>query len=212
MKTDVLVHLAHAQKAAVTLLQETHVKESCHLKIPGYIPAAFIISDVHGTAAFVNNHNTWRMKATCPEGSGVEWTAINVERITIVNVYTPPRTQWSQGSIPGFKRPCIYARDFNCHSTTWGYPSTNSEGISLEHWASAEDLTLLFDPKQLHTFHSARWNTTSNPDLVFTKLKGALPQRLILDPFPKTHHRPSLITPVNPTEPVKRWNFRKANW
>jgi len=71
-------------------------------------------------------------------------------------------------------------------------PINQLGGISLEKWASAEDLTLLFDPKQPHTFNSARWNTTSNPDLAFTKLEGALPQRLILDPFPKTHQRPEM--------------------
>jgi len=118
-KTDVLVHLAQPHKVAVILLQETHVKESSHLKIPGYTLAAFTKSDVHGTATFVNNRNTWRMWTICPEGSAVEWTAVDVEGATIVNVCKPPRTQLSQGSIPGFKRPCIYAED--CHSTTCGW-------------------------------------------------------------------------------------------
>ena len=84
--------------------------------------------------------------------------------------------------------------------------STNSEGISLEKWASAEDLTLLFDPKQPHTFNSARWNTTSNPDLAFTKLEGALPQRLILDPFPKTHQRPEMSGLWNFSVRVQSWS------
>jgi len=71
-KTDVLVHLAHTHKVAVILLQETHVKESSHLKIPSYTLAALTKSDVHGTATFVNNRNTSRMISTCPESSAKE--------------------------------------------------------------------------------------------------------------------------------------------
>ena len=96
-KTDVLVHLAQTHKVAVILLQATHVKESSHLKNPGYTLAAFTKSDVHGTATFVNNRNTWRMMTTCPEGSTVEWTAIDVEGIAIANVYKPPRTSGPKG-------------------------------------------------------------------------------------------------------------------
>ena len=41
--------------------------------------------------------------------------------------------------------------------------------------------------------------------------------RKVLNPFPRSQHRPSLIIPTNPVEPiptraVKRWNFRQANW
>ena len=39
----------------------------------------------------------------------------------------------------------------------------------------------------------------------------------MLDKFPRSHHRPSLIyspclTAPSACKPVKRWNFRKANW
>ena len=41
--------------------------------------------------------------------------------------------------------------------------------------------------------------------------------RVILDPFPHSQHRPSLITtnlflPCSSSLPLPRWNFRKANW
>ena len=76
---------------------------------------------------------------------------------------------------------------------------------------------LLHDPKQPDSFHSGRWNTTSNLDLAFVKLDGPAPSRIILDHFPKSQHRPSLIlseSPISatPSKPVKRWNFRKADW
>ena len=38
-----------------------------------------------------------------------------------------------------------------------------------------------------------------------------------MEKFPRSQHRPSLITPTRfahpvPSKPVKRWNFRKAKW
>ena len=70
-----------------------------------------------------------------------------------------------------------------------------------------------------HLFISGRWNTETNPDLAFAQVIGQepLPVRHVLDRFPYSQHCPSLITTpslVQSTErkPVRRWNFRKANW
>ena len=43
------------------------------------------------------------------------------------------------------------------------------------------------------------------------------PTRRVLEKFPRSQYRPSLITPVPPvaptsSKPVRRWNFRKAEW
>ena len=69
------------------------------------------------------------------------------------------------------------------------------------------------------TFHSGRWNTGTNPDLAFVSVgpDSRLPDRRILEKFPRSQHRPSLIVPPRltlsvPSMPVKRWNFRKAKW
>ena len=66
---------------------------------------------------------------------------------------------------------------------------------------------------------SGRWKTDTNPDLAFASvdLDSRLPDRRILGKFPKSQHRPSLISPPKlahpkPSKPVKRWNFRKVNW
>ena len=120
-------------------------------------------------------------------------------------------------SLPRHPPPCIYAGDFNCHSITWGYRNTNPDGTALEDWASASNLALLHDPKQPGSFHSARWGTTTNPDLAFANIGALSINRRVLEPFPKSQHRPSIIessASINsvPTRPVKRWNFRKANW
>ena len=216
-KTSIIEQLLQTHKPTAILLQETHMKESSRLKIPGFTLAASTEPDIHGIATFVRNSARWKAIATSPPNSAVEWAATQIEGVSITNVYKPPTARLLVDTIPAFDAPCIYAGDFNCRSTTWGYTSTNPDGDALEDWASASGVQLLFDPKQPDSFHSGRWNTTSNPDLAFANLKGPSPHRTILDPFPRSQHRPSLITPDNPikpipTKPVKRWNFRKARW
>ena len=70
-----------------------------------------------------------------------------------------------------------------------------------------------------HSFIFGCWNTETNPDLAFTKIIGQepLPVWHVLDRFPYSQHRLSLITTpslVQSTEgkPIQGWNFRKANW
>ena len=167
-------------------------------------------------ATFVQCSTKWRDIASSTPEEEVEWVTTEVEGVNITNVYKPPGTRLCLDSLPRFQQPCIYAGDFNCHSTTWGYSSTNTDGTTLEHWASNTDVTLLYDLEQPRSFRSARWGTSTNPDLGFANL-GTCASRRVLECFPKSQHRPSIIessTTINsvPTRPVKRWNFRKADW
>ena len=78
---------------------------------------------------------------------------------------------------------------------------------------------LLYNPKNAVSYHSGRWNTSTSPDLAFVSvdLGSRLLDRHVLEKFPRSQYRPSLIIlarfarPV-PSKPVKRWNFRKAKW
>jgi len=78
---------------------------------------------------------------------------------------------------------------------------------------------LLHNPKETHSFFSRRWNAGTNPDLAFASLgqDSRLPDRRVLGKFLRSQHRPSLTTPPKykvpaHSDPVKRWNFRKADW
>ena len=115
--------------------------------------------------------------------------------------------------------PAIYAGDFNSGHTDWEYKSCIQDSKFLVDWALASNGPLLFDPKKPATFISGRWKTETNPDLAFTKVhaQDPLPVRRILDSFPCSQHKPSLITTsslIQPTggKPVCRWNLRKASW
>ena len=113
-----------------------------------------------------------------------------------------------------FPYPCLYIGDFNCRHADWGYDDKYLDG-----WASIDCLALLYNAKDADSFYSGRWNTGTNPDLAFARvgLNSWLPGRRVLENFPRSQHRPSLITSPRfamavPSMPVKRWNFRKAKW
>ena len=122
-------------------------------------------------------------------------------------------------SIPMFSYPCLYAGDFNCQHANRCYTNTNEDGICLANWAAGGNLSLPYDPKEPASFLSGRWGSETNSDLAFASSSDddQLPCRLVLEKFPRSQHRPSLITsprlanPI-PSKPVNRWNFRKADW
>ena len=106
-----------------------------------------------------------------------------------------------------------------CRHVDWGYDDNSPDGECLASWASINCLALLYNAKDAASFYSDRWNTGSNPDLAFPSVSpnSRLPDRRVLEKFPRSKHRPSLITPPGfgmavPIMPVKRWNFCKAKW
>lgn len=217
-KLNIIEQLAINNKASIILLQETHWSTSTKLALPNYVLAGFITSRTHGLATFVRQNLSWSHEGQSPSSSDIEWICTNVHGNHIVNVYKPPPSHLSTTSLPVFPPPCIYAGDFNCQHTTWGYRSNSTDGELLANWASNSGLTLLYHPKDEDSFHSARWNTGTNPDLAFAATAGGLPlpERRVLAKFPRSQHRPSLITAGNivasvTSKPAKRWNFRKAD-
>ena len=139
---------------------------------------------------------------------------VNVDGYQTVNVYKPP-TRFQASDLPVFSHSCLYAGDFNCPHADWGYDANSTDGEYLDGWASS--LALFYNPKDSASFHSGRWNSGTNPDLAFggVDLDSHLPDRCVLEKFPRSQRRPSFIIsprfalPV-PSMPVKRWNFRKA--
>ena len=95
---------------------------------------------------------------------------------------------------------------------------SNQNGNLLAHWLCTNNLHTLYDQKQPNSFQTARWNSGTNPDVTFsTHLRGIIPTREVLEQFPQSQHRPSLIRTMplisfTRSAPIPRWNFRKADW
>ena len=144
---------------------------------------------------------------------------MDVDDYKIVNVYKPPSTRLRTLDLPVFPHPCLYGGDFNCRHADSGYDENNPDGECLAGWASINCLAVLYNAKNPASFYSGRWNTGTNPDLAFVSVgpNSRLPDRRVLEKFPRSQHRPSLLTPPRfamavPNMLVKRWNFRKAKW
>ena len=114
----------------------------------------------------------------------------------IVNVYKPLPTRLQTLDLPAFPHPCLYAGDFNCCHADWDYDNNSPDSECLAGWASINCLALLHNAKDAASFYSGCWNTGTNPDLAFTSVgpNSRLPDRRVLEKFPRSQHRPSLIT------------------
>ena len=96
--------------------------------------------------------------------------------------------------------------------------TTPPDGENLDSWATSNNLGLLYNRKETASFFSRRWNVGNNPDLAFASFRqdSRLKDRRVLGRFPRSQHRPYLITPPRflvpaHSDPVKRWNFHKVD-
>ena len=144
---------------------------------------------------------------------------VDVAKFKIINVYKHPRSRFTPTAIPTFPHPSLYVGDFNRQHVNRGYNKTSPDGKNLDSWETSNNLRLLYDPKETSSFFSHRWNVGTNPDLAFASpgQDSRLPERRVLGKFARSQHRLSLITPPKfkvrkHSDPVKRWNFRKADW
>ena len=216
---NALHHLAMQSEALVILLQETHYTDAEKLVLPNYQLARSSLSRKHGLATFVHERLRYTFLDQSPLTSEIELLCVDVDGYKIVNVYKPPPKQLRTLDLPVFPQPCVYTGDFNCHHADWGYDDNSLDGECLAGWASINCLALLYDAKNAVSFYSGCWNTGTNPNLAFASisLNSRLPDRRVLEKFPRSQHRSLLITSLRfamavPNMPVKQWNFRKAKW
>ncbi|XP_046862756.1 uncharacterized protein LOC124456329 [Xenia sp. Carnegie-2017] len=143
------------------------------------------------------------------------------ELTTLINIYKPPNENWPSPPLPHISHPTVVTGDFNRHHLDWGYRTNNTAGEDISTWTLQNNMHLLFDPREKGTFFSARWQREYSTDLIFvSKDNDDIPlysSRQVLGSFPKSQHRPLLITiglniPITPSLPKPRWNFQKANW
>ena len=135
----------------------------------------------------------------------------DAEKLVLPNYQLGKRTL----DLPVFPHPCLYVGNFNCRHADWGYDNNSPDGECLTGWASINCLVLLYNAKDAASFYSGHWNTGTNPDLAFASVgpNSRLPDRRVLEKFPRSQHRPSLITPPRfamASMTVKRRNFRKG--
>ena len=90
----------------------------------------------------------------------VELITIVMSEVVVHSVYKPPNDQFALLALGHRDLPHIVIGDFNCHSTSWGYDTTDNNGEAVEQLADSCDLTLIHDAKLPKSFNSGRGATT----------------------------------------------------
>ena len=165
-------------------------------RIPGMALVAERPHNKHGSSVFIRDGLKVNNISVCEEE--------NVELITV--------------ELGQRNKPHIVIGDFNSHSTLWGYTTTNSDGESVEQWADSNSPSLIHNAKLSKSFNSAIWKKGHNPDFIFVSSNlSDMCEKSVLDPIPRTQHRPICVTvnPVivpQPTRSRRRFNLKKAKW
>ena len=168
---------------------------------------------------FYLNQQLLSLLVQSPPTLETEWLCVDVDDYKIVNVYKPPPTRLRSVDLPVFPQPCLFAGDFNCRHVLGGYEDNVPDGECLAGWPGIISLAPLYNAKNAASFYLGGWNTGTNINPAFVSVDpySRLPDRRILENFPRSQHLPLLITPPRfalsvPKIPVKRLNFRKAKW
>ena len=214
-KISVIGQLPCKNKAFIIVIQETHCKTADKLIIHNFSLAGSVLSRNHGLATFIHERLEWSLVDQSPDKSETEWLCVDVAVYKIVNVCKPPRSRLTPTTIPMFPHPSLYVGDFNCQHVNWGYNTTSPDGESLDSWATSNNLGLLYNPKDTASFFSRRWNVVTHPDLALASFgqDSRLSDRRVLGKFPRSQHRPSLMTPPifkvpAHSDPVKQFSQR----
>jgi len=223
-KCQLSAKLAYDHGVHVICLQETHTKSEEDILsrgiIEGFNLIAALHSPVHGIAIYLLNTIEEYDIIFNDIIEGVFLCAVNINGITVTNIYKPPSVSWSPNVLPLFEDPCLYTGDMNSHHTLWGYRTNDFNGENLLDWMNNNEFELVFNPKDKKSFFSKVHKSETNPDLCFVSsslFKNSKTKRKVLNDFPHSQHRPIIIDvglTINLVQstPKPRWNFMKANW
>ena len=151
--------------------------------------------------------------------NNIDILRVDLNGISVTSVYKPPGERFSfHQPLTARDQHQVIIGDFNSHSSTWGYATTNTDGELVEDWAENQILRLIHDPKLPSSFYSGRWRRGYNPDIIFAtnRIAGCC-NKIVMEPVSRSQHRPIGVQ-VNAAITVqtvpfrRRFNLRKANW
>ena len=171
----------------------------------------------HGSSVFIRDGLKVNNISVCEEGN-VELITVELSGVIVHSMYKPPPELFRLPALGQRNKPHNVIGDFNTHSTLWGYTTTNSDGESVEQWADSNSLSLIHNTKLSKSFYSAIWKKGYNPDLIFVSSNiSDMCEKSVLDPIPRTQHRPICVTvnPIivpQPTTSRRRFSLKNVNW
>ena len=99
-KLTIIEQLAYANKVTAILLQETHCETTEKLTIQEFALAEHILNKLHSLATFARQDIEWSLEAQSKDDSQLEWLAVKVQDVTIINVYKPPPKRLTRAGQP----------------------------------------------------------------------------------------------------------------
>ena len=219
-KQQLVADLSSKHRCAVVCMQETHRGPNDNRpNVPGMDFAIERPHAQYGSAIFVTS-GTIVNATSLTEVNNIEILRVDLRGISVGSVCKPPGERFSFHQPPtavGDQQHVIIG-DFNSHSSTWGYATTNIDGELVEDWTENQRLTLIHDPKLPSSFNSGRWRRGYNPDIIFAtnRIAGCC-NKIVMEPVPRSQHRPigvqvkSAITVQN-VPFRRRFNLKKGNW
>ena len=220
-KQQLVADLSSKHRCAVVCMQETHRgPNDIRPNVPGMDLAIERPHAQYGSAIFVTS-GTIVNATSLTEVNNIEILRVELRGISVTSVYKSPGERFSFHQPPtavGDQQHVIIG-DFNSHSSTWGYATTNTDGELVEDWADNQRLTLIHDPKLPSSFSSGRWRRVYNPGIIFAtnRIAGCC-NKIVMEPVPRSQHRPigvqvdAAITVVQTVPFRRRFNLKKANW
>ena len=219
-KEQLIADLRQRLQCAVVCIQETHRgPDAIRPSIPGMDLAIERPHSQYGSAIFVTS-GTIVNTTSLTDINNIDILRVDLNGISVTSVNKPPGERFS------FHQPLtavgdqqqVIIGDFNSHSSTWGYATTNTDGELVEDWAENQRLSLIHDPKLPSSFNSGRWRRGYNPDIIFAtnRIAGCC-NKIVMEPIPRSQHRPIGVQ-VNAAITVqtvpfrRRFILKKANW
>ena len=217
---QLIADLRQRLQCAVVCIQETHRgPDAIRPSIPGMDLAIERPHSQYGSAIFVTS-GTIVSTTSLTDINNIEILRVDLIGISVPSVYKPPgeRVSFHQPLTAVGDQQQVIIGDFNSHSSTWGYATTNTDGELVEDWAENQRLSLIHNPKLPSSFNNGRWRRGYNPDIIFAtnRIAGCC-NKIVMEPIPRSQHRPIGVQ-VNAAITVqtvpfrRRFNLKKANW
>ena len=219
-KEQLIADLRQRLQCAVVCIQETHRgPDAIRPSIPGMDLAIERPHSQYGSAIFVTS-GTIVNTTSLTDINNIDILRVDLNGISVTSVNKPPgeRVSFHQPLTAVGDQQQVIIGDFNSHSSTWGYATTNTDGELVEDWAEYQRLSLIHDPKLPSSFNSGRWRRGYNPDIIFATIRIAgCCNKIVMEPIPRSQHRPigvqvnaAIIVQTVPFR--RRFNLKKANW
>ena len=149
-------------------LRETH--RAPHLAMPKTIGMTLIAERPHikyGSSILIRSDLKVKSLSVW-EQHHVELISIEMYGVVVHSVYKPPSEKFVLPALGYGNLLHIVIGDFNSHSTTWEYTTTDDNGEAVEQCADSCNLTLIHNGKLSTSFSSARWKRVYNKDVHLT--------------------------------------------